>query len=79
MEEKIYYCAGEKGFWIARRYIGRLVAFKEWPESDTEPVVIAEADTVSELERKLGDRYWVRSGSSMFSRPICRIVKKAPK
>lgn len=77
MGKKIYYCVGEKGFWIDKQYVGRVVALKEWPYPDTEPEVMADADTLRELEMKLGDRYWVRSKYGMFGRPICRIVQKA--
>lgn len=76
MEAKIYHRVGEKGFWIDRKYVGRLVAFKEWPKPDTEPEVIEDADTLGELRGKMSDGFWERDKAGRrtpFSCAICRI------
>ncbi len=79
---KILHLVGVEGFWIDERYVGRVVALREWPVPDSEPEVIADADSLSELERKMGSGFWMRDARGLrtpCSHPVCRIIKKAPK
>lgn len=82
MKGKIYHRVGEKGFWVDERYIGKVVALKEWTFPGAEAEVIVEADSLSELERKMGGDFWERDGKgrkTSFSHPVCRIIaEKAP-
>lgn len=78
---KIYHRVGEAGFWVDERYAGRVVALKEWTGPGGKAEVVADADSMSELERKMGSDFWMKDANGSrtpFSHPICRITKKAP-